>query len=261
MSNNPQPSDLSERSIRLRRDDHEMPTFVVHPREGDGFSAIIVLMDMWGMRWVLYDIARSIANAGYYCILPDLYYRWGEVRYAAQDIRDRPMSFTELEPERQVTLRNSMDSLSNQMVADDVASLLDFMRDEPVKQGPVGLVGYCMGGRYATYCAGSFPERIKAAACLHGAGLIDETDKSPHLMARHAQGEIYFGHAELDKYALPDVTDRIEASLAGCPVQFQQRIHAQTHHAYAMPDRDVYDAEATRQDWEAIFDMMHRQLG
>src|SRR5262245_31368962 len=112
-------------------------------------------MDMWGFRATLNDIARRIAAAGYLCVLPDLYYRGGTVRYAARDVTGQKLSFADLEPERQIALRAAMDGLSNQMVVEDTAALLDVLsRDASVRHGPVGAVGYCMGGRHALCVAG-----------------------------------------------------------------------------------------------------------
>ena len=252
---------MIERTLQLGRTGGEMDTFVVHPSGGGRFPPVILFMDMWGIRAALTDIARRIAAAGYYCILPDLYYRGGKVRYAARDIVGRPLTFTDLEPGRQIALRAAMDGLSNAMVIADTAFLLDLMiGSEPVRPGPAGAIGYCMGGRHVLCVAGAFPEHFKATACLHGAGLVSAAEDSPHLMARRADGEIYCGHAELDKYAPADVVERMDEALSGCRVRYQRRVHAGAHHAYAMPDRDVFDPRATEQDWEAILAMFRRQL-
>lgn len=252
---------LTERTVHFQRPGGTMETFIVHPASGGPFAPVILYMDMWGIRWVLYDIARSIAAAGYYCIMPDLYYRGGKVRYAPQDIKDRPLNFTQLEPERQKLLRAAMDGLTDEMVADDTKLLFYFMGSgEPVRPGPIGTVGYCMGGRHVLAMAGTYPDRIKATACLHGAGLITPGENSAHLVARRADGEIYCGHAELDKYAPKDVVERIDEALKGCRVQYEQRVHKGAEHSYAVPDRDVYDAKATEQDWQSILAMYRRQL-
>jgi len=52
----------------------------------------------------------------------------------------------------------------------------------------------------------------------------------------------------------------MDEALSGCPVRYQRRVHAQAHHSYAMPDRDVYDRRATEQDWDAISAMFRRQI-
>jgi len=257
----PQRARMIERTLQIRSPRGEMETFVVQPSGGGAFPAVILFMDMWGIRATLFDIARRIATAGYTCMLPDLYYRRGRVRYAARDAPGRRLSFADLESERQTALRAAMDGLSDAMIIEDTAFLLDFMsRDESVRPGVAGTIGYCMGGRHALCVAGTFPERFKATACLHGAGLISAGENSPHLVTRHAAGEIYCGHAELDKYAPADVVERMDEALSGCRVRYERRVHPGAHHGYAMPDRDVYDPKATEQDWDAILAMLRRQL-
>jgi pimeloyl-ACP methyl ester carboxylesterase len=157
---------MIEHMFRLPRPEGGMEVFVAHPAGGGAWPVIILYMDMWGLRATLLDIARGIAAAGYCCVLPDLYYRRGKVRYAARDIPGLKLSFADLEPERQVALRAAMDGLSDAMVIDDTAALLDALsRDASVRHGPVGAIGYCMGGRHALCVAGTFPQRIKATAC------------------------------------------------------------------------------------------------
>jgi len=251
---------MIERTLALARPAGSMEAFVVHPAEGKPFPPVVVYMDMWGVRDALRDGARRLAAAGYYAILPDLYYRRGRVRYAGRELPGR-RSFADLEPARQVELRAAMEALSDAMVVDDTRALLAFMAaGEPVRKGTVGAVGYCMGGRHALCAAAAFPERLRAAACLHGAGLVRAGEDSPHLVARRARGELYCGHAEKDQYAPPDVAENLESALAGSPLRFRQRIHAGQRHGYAVADRDVYDERATALDWEEILAMLQRQL-
>ena len=129
-----------------------------------------------------------------------------------------------------------------------------------VLPGPAGAIGYCMGGRHVLCVAGSFPERIRAAACLHGAYLVNDHPNSPHLLARRARGEIYCGHAELDKYAPADVVRTVDEALAGSTLRIYSVVHQGAQHAYAIPDRHVYDPRAAEIDWENIGAMLQRQL-
>ena len=69
------------------------------------FPPIIFYMDAPGIREELRNMARRIARHGYFCILPDMYYRLGTVRF---DIprRDDGMSGV---------IRASMNSLNNRI--------------------------------------------------------------------------------------------------------------------------------------------------
>ena len=58
-----------------------MPTFMAAP-EGEGpFPGIIFYMDAPGIREELRNMARRVAKHGYVCLLPDMYYRLGTVRF------------------------------------------------------------------------------------------------------------------------------------------------------------------------------------
>lgn len=254
------PLALAESTLELDRPGGKMQTVVIHPA-GSPAPGVILFMDMWGMRQTLVDIARGIARAGYCCMLPDVYYRLGKIRYAPQDMPGRRLNFADLERERQVALRAAMDGLSDAMVTDDAAFLLGVMERLPsVRPGAAAVVGYCMGGRHALCAAGRFPQRIRATACLHGTDLVRSDMQSPHRLAREADGEIYFGHAGRDRYAPADVAARLDQALTGCRVRYRQETYAEAQHGYGLHDRDVFDARATLQDWGAIFAMFRRQL-
>ncbi len=238
-----------------------MEAFVVHPEEGGPFPGVILYMDMWGMREVLRDLARRVATVGYCCLLPDGYHRFGRVRYSDTELQRQRVSFADLAPERQVLLRESMERLTDAMVLEDTRALLEFAGgDAALAQGPLGAIGWCMGGRHALCAAGSFPERVRASACLHGTDLVQGRGDSPHLLARAARGELYCGHAQKDRYAPAGVAEALRRSLAGCALRFGDRVHAGAQHGYAIPDRDVHDKQAANRDWERIFAMFRRQL-
>ena len=117
-----------------------------------------------------------------------------------------------------------------------------------------------MGGRHAFCVAGRFRDRVKATARIHGTALIKQGADSPHLMARAGSGEIYCGHAQRDKYAPADVVEKLDRGFAGAGVRYHYALHRGAEHAYAIPDREVYDDRAANHDWREIFAMFGRQL-
>jgi len=251
---------MQEQLVAVPTADGTMETFVVHPDGHGPFPAVLIYMDMWGMRECLRGIARRVAAAGYYCVMPDLYYRIGRVRYAEQE-RAGPLSFGMLDPERQVALRAAMDGLADEDVMRDTAALLGFIDgDEHARGGAMGVIGFCMGGRHAFYAAGRFASRVKATACIHGTDLIKPGPGSPHRIALEADGEIYCGHAERDQYAPADVAAQLDGSFSGARVRYYYALHRGAQHAYAIPDRDAYDERAASQDWQHILAMFKRQL-
>lgn len=251
---------MHESTVAVTTADGTMETFIVHPYAQQPSPVVMIYMDMWGMREILRGIARRVAAAGYYCAMPDLYYRSGQVRYAEHEMKEPRLAFNMLEPVRQKLLRATMDGLSDEMVMQDTAELLRHIDRDRGRPGSVGVMGFCMGGRHAMCAAGRFSQRVAAAACIHGVDLIKTGPDSPHLLAQKGNADIYCGHAEHDQYAAPDVVEKLSASFAGSDVRYRYTLHPGAKHAYAIPDRDVYDERAAERDWEEILSMFKRRL-
>ena len=252
---------MFEKIINLETPGGPMETFIVHPEGAGPFPAVVVYMDIWGMREELFDLARRIAVVGYYCLVPDLYHRQGRVRNAFRDAHGRMISVAMLDEIQKETVRAPLRFLTDDMVLEDTEALLGFLDRQPeVRSGSMGCVGYCMGGRFVFRAAGRYPNRFKASASLHGSDLVTEQADSPHLTARAAQGELYCGFAERDRFATPPVMAAVKAALSDIPLRYHAELHRGADHGYALPDRDVHDKKAFNRDWEIIFAMLHRQV-
>jgi carboxymethylenebutenolidase len=238
-----------------------MDVFVTHPQENAPFPAVIVFMDVWGLREELLDIARRIATLGYCCLVPNFYYRQGKIRHEFRDQHSRMISLDRLDRQAQEAVLVPARKLSDAMVVDDTGLLIEFLaRGEPVNPGAMGCIGFCMGGRHVFRAAANFPQRFRASVSLHGTDLVADSSDSPHLAAKNADGELYCGFGERDRFTPPATVQAIENALRGGKVRFRHEVHEGADHGYALPDRDVYDKHAANRDWELIFQMFYRQI-
>src|SRR3989449_10370270 len=163
---------MRERFLAIETPSGRMETFVTHPEQDGPFPPVIIYMDIWGVREELFEIARRVGTVGYYCLVPDLYYRQGKVRHEFRDAQNRMISLHTLDEERKQRVIEPGRRLSNQMVVDDTGAILDFVRrGEPGRPGGVGAIGYCMGRRHVLCVARPFPEHVRASAGLHGPNL------------------------------------------------------------------------------------------
>jgi len=228
-----------------------MPTFVACPDGAGPFPAIIFYMDAPGTREELRNMARRIARHGYFCILPDMYYRLGTVLF---DLPRRTDAMS-------AVIRASMNSLTNELVTDDTSAILGWLdANDRVKPGPVGCVGYCMSGQYITTVSARFPHRMAAAASLYGVKIVTDQLDSPHLLVDKIKGELYFAFAEHDA-AVPDhVIPDLRAALERTDVKHTIRIFPGTHHGFAFPERAVYETVSSEQTWADMFAMWDRHL-
>jgi carboxymethylenebutenolidase len=242
---------MMEQHVIVTTKHGNMPTFVACPDGPGNFPGIIFYMDAPGIREELRNMARRIAKHGYFCALPDMYYRLGTCHF---DIprRDDGMS---------AVIRAAMNHLTNARVVDDTAALLAYFdADDKVKPGPVGCVGHCMSGQYITTVAAHFPHRMAAAASLYGVGIITDKEDSPHLLLDKIKGELYYAFAETDQSVPAHIPGELKQALDKADAKHELKVFPGTHHGFCFPERAVYDTHAAEETWSKIFAMWDRCL-
>jgi len=242
---------MIEKQVEIVTASGRMNSFVCHPERG-AHPAVLFFMDAPGIREELRDMARRLASAGYYVMLPNLYYRFGAEELGAftgeawAGARERIFAL--------------MGQLTIPMVMADAAALLAHADADPAATGPAGCVGYCMSGQYAINAAATYPGRIAAAAAFYGTNLVTEAPDSPHLAARHAKAEFYIGCAEIDEYAPLEMVTSLRDSLENDGVAAEVEIYPGTHHGFAFPQRGAYNRAAAERHWERLFALFARKL-
>jgi carboxymethylenebutenolidase len=254
---------MIEKTVEVPTRDGEMNTFVIHPEEGGPFAPIVLFMDIWGIREELREIARRVSTVGYACLLPDFYYRQGKDIHTETYRPDgRMVSLHRMSEAQERKVQAPRAQLTGAMMMDDTADLLNFIDEhEAMRGGPVGSVGWCMGGWAVMAAAGNFPDRFQAGASLHGTMPISDKPDSPHLLVDKFRGELYCGFGELDHLTPPAMAEELGNLLEPCAVKYRFTMHMGVEHGYALPDRDIFDAKAAANDWELIFAMWQRNLG
>ena len=230
-------------------------TFIVHPEREGPHPVVLFFMDAPAIREELRDMARRMATAGYYVMLPNLYYRSGVLELA--DLPKLP------EAEARARMFDLMGSISIPLIMCDADALLDFAdRDPAASKGKIATVGYCMSGQYAINFAARYPDRVGAAASIYGVQLVTDQADSPHLAAQKAKGELYFACAEHDSYAPLEMVQALDASLKAGAAKAEVELYPGVHHGFAFPQRGaVYDKPAAERHWERLFALWSRALG
>ena len=147
---------MHERIVPVPTTAGKMETFITQPEEGSPFPAVVIYMDFWGVREELFDIARRVGTVGYYCMVPDLYYRQGRVRNEWRNEQNQMISMHRLDPERQRQALAPLQQLSNAMVIEDTGALIEFIdRGEPVRRAASARSAIAWAG--GTSCAPPVP--------------------------------------------------------------------------------------------------------
>jgi carboxymethylenebutenolidase len=239
-----------DRDVDIATSDGSMNTFVTHPEEGGPHPVVFFYMDAPGKREELHDMARRLGTAGYFVVLPNLYYRDArEFNVFSGDPAHTAEAMWEL-----------LASLDDDRVARDTAALFDFVDGDPAADAErVGCMGYCMSGPFSFAMACAYPDRIRAAASLYGIRLSGPG--SPAGRAGDARGELYFACAEFDEYAPAEMVDALEEQLVAVEANARVERYPGVHHGFAFPGRGAaYDKPAAERHWERLHALFARNL-
>jgi carboxymethylenebutenolidase len=246
---------MIEQTVEIATKDGATTTFIAHPERDGPHPVVLFFMDAPGIREELRDMARRIGAAGYYVMLPNLYYRRGVL-----EIKDLPPL---PEAEARARMFDLMGSLTIAMVMADGDALLNFAdRDPAAGKKPIATLGYCMSGQYAINFAARYPRRVAAAASIYGVQLVTDRPDSPHLAAQKAKAELYVACAEHDPYAPLEMVEALDASLKASAINAEVELYPGVHHGFAFPQRAAaYDKPAAERHWERLFALWRRNLG
>jgi len=191
------------------------------------------------------EMAERLAALGYVVLVPNFYYRLGEV--APFDMNT--VFSDEGERKRLMTL---VGSVSKEDSTKDTTAMLDFLAAQPeVADTKVGTTGYCMGGGFALNAAGRFPDRIGAAASFHGGQIASTAPDSPHLLAGDMRATVYVAGAENDASFDDEQFERLSTALTEAGVDHTVLTYPALH-GFAVPDNPTFDEAAAERHWQAL---------
>jgi carboxymethylenebutenolidase len=242
-------------AVDIPTQDGTADAYLAHPGDGNPHPAVLLYMDVFGLRPHLHSMADRLAEAGYTVLVPNVFYRHGRAPVVELpefiDPAARPEIFQRIVPVRQ--------ALTPELAMRDAGAYLGWLADCPMAaDGPVALTGYCMGAWLALLTAGTYPERVAAAAGFHGGNLATDTPDSPHLVADRVTAELYFGHADEDRSLPVEQIERLEGALTKAGVRHRCEVYTGASHGFTQADTAAYDAAAAERHWVALLDLLKR---
>ncbi len=240
---------MIQRELDITTPEGEMKTFIYHPEHEGPHPVVLYLMDAPSIRPALHEMASRLATAGYYVMLPYLFYRGGPFReFGASD-------------EDMHARQELMGTVTPTNILSDADALLAITdADDAAADGKIGAVGFCMSGGLVISLARAMPERVAAVASIHGAWLVRDTPDSPHLGLDTVQAEIYFGWCDNDPTAPPEDVPVMRKALDDAGVTYTLDWLTDALHGYAPPYGERYDRYASELHWERVHALFRRHL-
>lgn len=241
---------MIERQIEIKTPEGSMTTFEYHPEEGGPYPVVFYLMDAPSIRPALKDMASRLASAGYYVLMPFLYYRDSPYKeFGASD--------AEMHQRREL-----MQGVTRDRMMVDAEALLTHAADNKMADtdGKIGAVGFCMSGPLVLGLAQRMPDKVAAIASVHGAWVVTDKDDSPHLDIDQIQAEVYFAWADDDPTATEEEREIMDAAMSATAVNYRIDFMAGALHGFAPPGGERYNREAAERHWEHVHALFRRNL-
>ena len=203
--------------------------YFVQNDNGPG-PGVMLLHSFWGLTSSVKNLADGLADRGYTVLAPDI--NFGELPESEQDALDH------------------LGSASPDRLASLVLSSVELLHEKST-EGPVGLVGFGMGGSLGLWASVRLNTKVAAAVSFYGSQQIDFAGSNSS----------YLIHlAEKDEFVSQDEATFMEATmgLESLPVEVIR--YPGTGHGFGEPDGDTFDPEAFDEAWETTLEFLAKWL-
>ncbi|MGV9851846.1 dienelactone hydrolase family protein [Streptomyces sp. NPDC003442] len=241
-------------TLRIPTPDGAADAFAAFPDRGERHPGVLLYPDAFGIRPVLKEMARELAGHGYYVLVPNFFYRHGPApvielpEYIGEEVR--PALIGRLMP--------LIEEHTTERILRDADAYLRFLTTRPeVGAGPVGVIGYCIGGLLAMRTAAAHPGQVAALAEFHGPVGADGSD-ALHRLFSTLTAQVHLGHAETD--LTPEALGELNQALDAAGVGYTSEIYPGTVHGFTMSDTDAFSPSALRHHWDRLLPLLDRTL-
>jgi carboxymethylenebutenolidase len=227
-------------NISLKLRDGEMGAHVAWPDRTPA-GAIIAIMEIWGVNDTMRAHAREFAEAGFICLVPDLFWR----QEPGVELSDRNPAHVQ----KAFDLYYDFDY---DLGVRDMEDTMAWLRTVPGGNGHVGSVGYCLGGKlcYLMCCRTD----IDCAVAYYGTYIEHNIREAPNL---HRPFMLHM--AMKDRWVQAEVNEMLERRLSPNPLVTIHK-YPDADHAFARHGGIPYrKAEADRALGLSV-EFFHRHL-
>lgn len=216
--------------------------YAAYPDMQEPSAGLVVIMEAYGITGHIRGVCEQLAKAGFVAVAPDIYH--GEV-----------ISYTDMDK-----VMAKIPSIRDDQVLDEIGQTLSWLeQNDKVDRKRLGIIGFCMGGRFAFYANCRFPDRLKAAVGFYGGGISPEGGKDrfgrtpPIGEAQKMQAPLFLGYGADDQSIPPMEHARVAQTLSAAKKRYTLSVYPGAGHAFLCEERANYAPKAAAQAWpEAI---------
>jgi carboxymethylenebutenolidase len=229
-----------------------MAAYVAAPAVPGRRPAVIVGFEMFGVTDYIRRTADRVASLGYVAVVPDFYHRTAPGFAGVADDEGRAEAYALLA------------RLRRDEVEADVRAVLARLEQRDDTAGPVGMVGFSLGGHLAWFTAARVP--LAATAVVYP-GWLDAPGTAlsvpgPLLdLAPGIRGRMLYLAGADDHVVTAAQNERAGQALAAAGVPHEIVVYPDTPHGFLADERDTYRPRIAEDAWRRITALLAAGLG
>ena len=208
-----------------------MRMYVAVPDRPGAHPGVVVAQHAGGVDQQMQDVVHRLHREGYVVCAPELFHRQS----------------ADVDPSKRTGL------LKDDEIIEDVNATVAHMKNMRLAVGPIGITGFCMGGRVAYLMACTNPE-LKAAGVFYGGNVFKPLGDGPSPFQRSAKLACpmigFFGRE--DTNPSPDDVSRIDAELTRLGKWHEFHVYNNAGHAFQNFLTERYRERAARASWTEL---------
>ncbi len=230
--------------------DQNVSGYYVTPIGSGPFPAVVVMMEAFGLNDYIRGVCDRLAQAGYAALAPDFYqgvsFKYTDVKGAIAKLQ----------------------SLKDDVVMAQVGKGIEFLNQQKaVIPGGVGVMGFCMGGRFTFLAQAVHTKSVKAGVAYYGGGIASPDGKADQLgrpdllnQVDAIQAPIMFMYGSDDAMIVADEHQKIALAMSKAKKSYSINVFSKAGHGFDSDRRDSYYAPAAEEAWEMTLRFFDRHL-
>ncbi|AFZ00909.1 dienelactone hydrolase family protein [Calothrix sp. PCC 6303] len=221
--------------------------YYVYPQGKKSAPAVMVFMEAFGLNSYIKEVCDRLARAGYAALAPDFYhgatYNYTDIQNAIAKLK----------------------TLNDDTVMSEVGKGLEFLaKRKEVTANKVGVMGFCMGGRYTFLANAVHADKFKGAVAFYGGGIDNPKDqlgrKSLLDQVAGMKAPIMLIYGAEDNLIPPDEHGRIATALSSAKKRYTLTVFPAAGHGFFSDRRDSYVAPAAKEAWQLTMSFFSENL-
>lgn len=225
--------------VQIPVKDGKIPAYRVQPANGNTFSIVLVIQEIFGVHEHIQDVCRRLGKLGYLAIAPELFVRQGDVSKLG--------SVDEI---RQVVAK-----VPDAQVLSDLDAVVDWaVKSAKGNAEQLAITGFCWGGR-TTWLYSAHNPNIKAGVAWYGRLLGTASELTPNHpidIAATLTVPVLGLYGGKDPGIPLDTVEQMKERLQSGPSQSEIVVYPDAPHAFFADYRPSYREAAAKDGWNRL---------